>query len=739
MVNIKNKFVIAAALAILSVLLLFIVIYDPGYIYKSVKSERHSGVNYDSHSGDKAQAAAYSESERSDIKKIDLNFRMKVYSIDNYNNVFQTAPANDGIRLELTSPSVLALIVRYKGADKPEGIVLTRTLQLDKWYSVNIRADRDNRLTVLLDESLIVDGDKDLREIDYKISDIAIGTGFSKTRSFDGAISDLTLKYKFFRKIPITRNTVFASKAVLISIWLLVFLYVNGRHRGLLSTTNNAPLIGGLKAAWVSFFILVSVYIIFVQIKFWDDRAFSLKLIAALSLLIPFGMSGYLFRKEDTDAQAVSIYERINRYILLPLFINVGLIVLAYYASYGAESGIKPPFLKIGFWYGNFNDFFNAAWVARRHGILEHISTGYFPFSPLMAQISARLLDWEGKDTLLRNGKFLMVYSIYFLLCVSPVFYMLWDRIIKRVEGGHRPLYAFLMVLFMMTSYPFIFAFERGNYALVSLFFLSLSLIYFERSKMKSVIYLSLFFSIKVLNLVFLLFLFKHYRRRQYILSFGIFVLVQLLSLMLMGKMNVEFILNSFKGMYDAIFASGLVFNDEVKITASSGVEALRTIVYLTYNNITSDIASENRIVKPFLMAAGLISLAFYYLRARGRVNYIEHGMMLLLVPLLFHSNAADYTNMLLVPFTVLYFVSEWGRSDVYVLKFMLATYITMNMFPFHIIGDWVGRPLGGSIKAFIMPVLFAMIIYMIVAKQPDKLLSSIDSSVNEPSPPLER
>lgn len=153
----------------------------------------------------------------------------------------------------------------------------------------------------------------------------------------------------------------------------------------------------------------------------------------------------------------------------------------------------------------------------------------------------------------------------------------------------------------------------------------------------------------------------------------------------------------------------------------TSSIDAVRAVIYLTYNNITIDTVSENKFFKLFLIAIGLLILVLYYIRSYKHVNYIEHGVILIIVPILFHSTSADYTMVLLFPFTILYLIREWHQPDIYITKFLITTYLIMNMFPFHLIHHGaveLGRFVGASMKNFMLPVVFVMIIYMIIAKQ---------------------
>ena len=125
--------------------------------------------------------------------------------------------------MELSNPSTLALIIHRKGVSEPIGIDLTNSLALNQWYQLKIHVDRKNRLEVFLNGAAV----KDTGAVDYKISDMAIGTGFSKMRNFDGELSNFTLGYKLFKKhYTIAAFFLIAKIICLASLAFIVGLYL---------------------------------------------------------------------------------------------------------------------------------------------------------------------------------------------------------------------------------------------------------------------------------------------------------------------------------------------------------------------------------------------------------------------------------------------------------------------------------------------------------------------------------
>jgi len=215
----------------LCVALILVTIKADIFCFKAEKKIKFSGINYDSCSANKT-LRMYKElkgASASGPVDISISFKMKIYSIGESNNVFQTAPGNVGLRLELTKPSTAALVWTCSqdclSDDGLKGSVISKTLELNKWYTVSIILKKSKHLKVLFDNQVVYNNDYQFL---IEFSDIAVGTGFSKTRDFDGAIKDFIIQYNIYtenkdiiRFLPLFRVFVFLGAGVLILFWIL--------------------------------------------------------------------------------------------------------------------------------------------------------------------------------------------------------------------------------------------------------------------------------------------------------------------------------------------------------------------------------------------------------------------------------------------------------------------------------------------------------------------------------------
>lgn len=180
--------------------------------YITVKTFQSDELNFDSRSPQAELSAVkeINETQESNQQEININFRMKVYSMGEFGNVFQTAELNSGIRLELIKPNTLLLIIANAGHEK--GIELTKSLELNKWYSIAITINQSGRIKVFVDGAMTAHAL--LNSTNYKIQGIAVGTGFSKSRPFDGKVENFSISYKLYKK----------QKRAILNLYYLVFL-----------------------------------------------------------------------------------------------------------------------------------------------------------------------------------------------------------------------------------------------------------------------------------------------------------------------------------------------------------------------------------------------------------------------------------------------------------------------------------------------------------------------------------
>ena len=165
------------------------------------KRVEYRDISYDSsHDPNPWQVKVKSEDPGEfDRAEIEISFQLLVDSIEDYDNVFQTAPWNEGIRLELAKPAKLAFVIPEKrgGPGSIRGFYLTQQLQFRKWYRVRLRINPEQRFQAWLNDFPAID----IQDAGwaYAVSEVALGTGFNRTRPFHGKIADFTICYQTWK------------------------------------------------------------------------------------------------------------------------------------------------------------------------------------------------------------------------------------------------------------------------------------------------------------------------------------------------------------------------------------------------------------------------------------------------------------------------------------------------------------------------------------------------------------
>lgn len=338
--------------------------------------------------------------------------------------------------------------------------------------------------------------------------------------------------------------------------------------------------------------------------------------------------------------------------ILKPvLFFNLVIVVLFYYA--GFEFGFKRNDFKVGFTYTNFSDFYYQALTAAE-GTFEAVNTGYFPFSYAISKLFAVLAGWRPGFHNVRSGT-VLIYFIFLMVFLSPLVLLAREIVVsKRLRGE----VVFFLGLFLAISYPILFAVERGNYAIISFFFLSLMLYFYNRGKHGwCAVCAGLLVSLKVVNILFVVFVLR-YCFRQVGVFLGVVVSMTCCSLIVLFGFDFDkwgifkyAIVAPLGHMVPDVAQQVFVATDGGKLQGgAAGIEAfrvlLRTLIYSVNDNLTSDIPAWNL----FLLATGLAFFIYFYVRCRKTADWLDEVMVLTTIPLLFHSASAEYNLLLLMP-----------------------------------------------------------------------------------------
>ena len=123
---------------------------------------------------------------------------------EEFENIFQTAAGNNGLRFELTTVGMNGNGGLVFMQNNKEDVISIGALPLPKiWHTLETKII-DNTLAVYLDGALV--GEKKIDSSQVLFNDVAFGTGFSKERSFSGEVKNFNVRlYKHIKivdKLP---------------------------------------------------------------------------------------------------------------------------------------------------------------------------------------------------------------------------------------------------------------------------------------------------------------------------------------------------------------------------------------------------------------------------------------------------------------------------------------------------------------------------------------------------------
>ena len=128
-------------------------------------------------------------------KSIKMSGSFEMYTLSDWQNLFQTAPVNEGLRLEINSAGkagfVLGVLQRNNLAEF-SGFPFPFIVQPKKAYDLEIKGTTDDIFETKIDNQVLPTG---FLEVPFSVSRIKVGEGFSKERTFDGKITDFSVSF----------------------------------------------------------------------------------------------------------------------------------------------------------------------------------------------------------------------------------------------------------------------------------------------------------------------------------------------------------------------------------------------------------------------------------------------------------------------------------------------------------------------------------------------------------------
>ncbi len=134
---------------------------------------------------------ALGEIKNSDHAYVHLKLRFRADSTEGYPNVFQTAPVNRGMRMEISGSMAAIVIPDLAVPSGLRGLTLTTTLKSGQWYALEVEALNGAFVRASLDGHLVANyvGPS----LSMETSQLLVGGGFDTLRAFRGDIKDISI------------------------------------------------------------------------------------------------------------------------------------------------------------------------------------------------------------------------------------------------------------------------------------------------------------------------------------------------------------------------------------------------------------------------------------------------------------------------------------------------------------------------------------------------------------------
>lgn len=162
-------------------------------------------------------------------KSVHLAFRFMAYKERGYQDLFQTAGLNRGMRLELAPDRTLALLIAARNPQTFDTFILTNDIEVNQWHHVSIDVSYDSRVAVRLDGATVATAHDP--QLSYRVSHILFGGGFSPARRFDGRIENGSLTYGILVRDPISPQTALLLRSMLLLAGLACFYFATRSSR----------------------------------------------------------------------------------------------------------------------------------------------------------------------------------------------------------------------------------------------------------------------------------------------------------------------------------------------------------------------------------------------------------------------------------------------------------------------------------------------------------------------------
>jgi hypothetical protein len=351
-------------------------------------------------------------------------------------------------------------------------------------------------------------------------------------------------------------------------------------------------------------------------------------------------------------------------------------------------------------------DYYNVNWWANGAGFYSDFKSVYSPLVAILAEsvtaASCRMQDSPAglRACDLRNG------MIFFFITWVATGYLL-TRILDKTPNR------VLWVMVMMLSFPMMYALERGNYIVVSMFFMGLFVL--ANNELKKIFFIGLLICTKIYCSIFLIPVLLKEKFRYAILAVVIIIAMHVIFGIIYGDPNWSIFLKNAMGYG---FKSGKGWLEQVYVSTTIG----------SYSIIANNISGEWSVVS-LVVVVGKIFVFFrtwiwYSVHQGSRLIYDDIlAIMVLFCCLLVISDVPGYYSIILLFPMVAYclrmnLLSGWAKSIFLMLLLPYPLIVSKQVTGFGVSSFGEQRSLVFTIcmtmQTFVLPLLMSLFHYEI-------------------------
>ena len=257
---------------------------------KAMKSVSYENISYDSKSSNPKirRFKEFNENEDKTWKDVRISFKLKFYDTANYANIFQTSNWNQGIRMEVSPAGELNLVINDSTESGCKGYKIAGPVSLNEWHPITVEISKNKRIRIAYDRKIIFT--KIDNAVKLSISNIAVGTGFSKTRPLNGAVSSFSIQYRLYDVLSF-RNIL--SNYFILAVLMCFLFYIYKPKPVFVRFSEDKESVYNFVADTfaIAVFIILAVILIAAVAKYYkpgpNNANFSLLTDTCRSLLVP--------------------------------------------------------------------------------------------------------------------------------------------------------------------------------------------------------------------------------------------------------------------------------------------------------------------------------------------------------------------------------------------------------------------------------------------------------------------